>query len=575
VQPAAVGDAPHGADRGLADTLGAFLIERGLIDDATFDRARRATHTTAERFDRVLTRLGLLSEADLTAALCDYLAMPPAALADAPAEPILPEIIQPDFVRRNRVLPLCLAEDALVVGVADPFNDEPLRALAYLIGRTVSARLFVPADFDKVYQALYAPTHSETDGPQAGAGEASEIDVQRLRDMASEAPTIRLVNQIIHDAVEARASDIHIEPTADAVLVRYRVDGALRTVRTLATDLRAAITSRLKIMARLDIAERRLPQDGRVKVAVRGVDIDFRMSTIPTAFGESVVLRILDRSRVELDFGKLGFTPELVAGLQGLMSQPNGIILVTGPTGSGKTTTLYTALKMLNRPDRKLFTVEDPIEYQLERINQVQVHAGIGFDFPHALRSILRQDPDIIMIGEIRDLETARIAVQASLTGHLVFSTLHTNSAAASITRLVDMGIESYLLASTLRGVLAQRLVRRLCQRCSTRHDNAEHWALEIGRRVAGIEALGAPDLRKPMGCAACGGTGYSGRTTIAELMAVDGEIERLILSAASDADLEKAARSRGMLTMYEAGMAKVWTAVTTIDEVLSVTRPA
>jgi general secretion pathway protein E len=470
------------------------------------------------------------------------------------------------------VLPLFLGDNALVAGVTDPFNDEPLRALAYLIGRPVSVSLFMPADFDKAYQALYAP-HEAPDGHPVSAGEASEIDVQRLRDMASEAPTIRLVNQIIHDAVETRASDIHIEPTGDSVLVRYRIDGALRTVRTLATDLRAAVTSRLKIMARLDIAERRLPQDGRIKVAVRGIDIDFRMSTIPTAFGESVVLRILDRSRVELDFDKLGFTPELIAGLQSLMSLPNGIILVTGPTGSGKTTTLYTALKMLNRPDRKLFTVEDPIEYQLERINQVQVHAGIGFDFPHALRSILRQDPDIIMIGEIRDLETARIAVQSSLTGHLVFSTLHTNSAAASITRLVDMGIENYLLASTLRGVLAQRLVRRLCRHCCVSHDNADHWAKEIGRRVAGIEALGPPDLRKPTGCSACGSTGYTGRTTIAELMVVDGEIERLILSAASDADLEQAARSRGMLTMYEAGMAKVWTGVTTIDEVLSVTR--
>jgi general secretion pathway protein E len=566
-------DASERGDRDLAGTLGTFLVDRGLIDNATLDRAKRAARTTAERFDLVLTKLGLLSEADLTAALCAYLSIPPAALADVPAEPILPEAILTDFVRRNRVLPLYLDEDALVVGVADPFNDEPLRALAYLIGRPVSARLFVPADFDKAYQALYAPEDADTDGPRTSAGEASEIDLQRLRDIASEAPTIRLVNQIVHDAVEIYASDIHIEPTGDSVLVRYRIDGALRTVRTLATDLRAAITSRLKIMARLDIAERRLPQDGRIKSAVRGIDIDIRMSTIPTAFGESVVLRILDRSRVELDFAKLGFTPELVTDLQRLMSQPNGIILVTGPTGSGKTTTLYTALKMLNRPDRKLFTVEDPIEYQLERINQVQVHAGIGFDFPHALRSILRQDPDIIMIGEIRDLETARIAVQASLTGHLVLSTLHTNSAAASITRLVDMGIENYLLASTLRGVLAQRLVRRLCRHCCVAHDNAEHWAHEIVSRAAGVEALGPAGLRKPTGCDACGNTGYAGRTTIAELMTVDAAIERLILTAASDADLEQTARARGMLTMYDAGMAKAWTGVTTIDEVLSATR--
>src|SRR5262245_12637114 len=324
---------------------------------------------------------------------------------------------------------------------------------------------------------------------------------------------------------------------------------------------------------RLDIAERRLPQDGRIKIAVRGIDIDLRISTVPTAFGESVVMRILDRSRVDLDLVKLGFDAAHIDGLHELMRQPNGIVLVTGPTGSGKTTTLYTALKILNRPDAKLFTVEDPIEYQLAGINQIQVQPAIGLDFPHALRSILRQDPDIIMIGEIRDLETARIAVQASLTGHLVFSTLHTNSAAATITRLVDMGIENYLLASTVKGVLAQRLVRRLCPRCAARHENTDHWANEIRRSVPGIDGLGSADLRRATGCNSCGSTGYSGRTTIAELMVVDAEIERLILSAASDADLEQTARSRGMLTMYEAGMAKVWSGVTTVDEVLSVTR--
>jgi general secretion pathway protein E len=544
-----------------------------MIDDATLDRAQRAARTTTERFDRVLTKLGLLSETDLTNALCEYLELPPGSATEAPAEPILPLVIQPDFVRRNRVLPLAIADDALVVGVTDPFNEEPLRALAYLLGRPVSLRLFAPADFDKLYQLLYAPSALDTSAAESVVGEASETDVQRLRDMASEAPTIRLVNQLISEAVEARASDIHIEPMGDAVLVRYRIDGALRTVRTLPPDLRAGTTSRLKIMARLDIAERRLPQDGRIKIAVRGIDIDLRMSTIPTAYGESVVLRILDRSRVELDFAKLGFASEQLAAFQNLMSQPNGIILVTGPTGSGKTTTLYTALKMLNRPDRKLFTVEDPIEYQLDRINQIQVHPAIGLDFPHALRSILRQDPDIIMIGEIRDLETARIAVQASLTGHLVFSTLHTNSAAASITRLVDMGIESYLLASTLRGVLAQRLVRRLCTSCCVAHDNGEHWIEEIRRRVAEIDALGTANLRRPVGCSLCANTGYAGRTTITELMVVDPEIEQLILSSASDADLERIARSRGMQVMYETGMAKVWSGVTTVDEVLSVTR--
>ncbi len=561
-------------NRAPTDGFGAFLIEQNLIDHAVLERALRATRTAGERFDRVLTKLGLVSDADLAGALSQYLSIPLAAPADVPAEPILLEAIGPDFVRRNRVMPLAAAGDTIVVGIADPFNDEPLRALAYLTAMRITPRLFVPADFDKAYQALYVPSASE-EGPLEinGSAEASEIDVQRLRDMASEAPTIRLVNQIIANAVEVRASDIHLEPTVDAVLVRYRIDGMLRTAQTLATDLRAVVTSRIKIMSRLDIAERRLPQDGRIKIAVRGVDIDFRVSTAPTVFGESVVLRILDRSRIDLDFVKLGFDASHIAALQELMNQPNGIILVTGPTGSGKTTTLYTALKLLNRPDAKLFTVEDPIEYQLGGINQIQVQPAIGLDFPHALRSILRQDPDIIMIGEIRDLETARIAVQASLTGHLVFSTLHTNSAAATITRLVDMGIESYLLASTVKGVLAQRLVRRLCPRCATRHENADHWVREITASVPEIGKLGTPAIRRAKGCAACGHSGFAGRTTIAELLAVDPDIQRLVLSAASDTEVERTARAGGMKSMYETGAAKVWKGETTIEEILRATR--
>jgi general secretion pathway protein E len=399
------------------------------------------------------------------------------------------------------------------------------------------------------------------------------MDVQRLRDLASEAPTIRLVNQIITQAVEDNSSDIHIEPNINATLVRYRIDGMLRTAHTLDPGSRAAITSRIKIMAKLDIAERRLPQDGRIKIAVRGVDIDFRVSTIPTAFGESVVMRILDRSRVELDFVKLGFSDAHVRLLEDLLSQPNGIVLVTGPTGSGKTTTLYTALKGLNSSDRKIFTVEDPIEYQLAGINQVQVQPAIGLSFPSSLRSILRQDPDIIMIGEIRDLETARIAIQSSLTGHLVLSTLHTNSAAATITRLIDMGVENYLLASTVKGVLAQRLVRRLCPHCSCPHEGADHWAAEFRREVKIVEALGKPDIRQARGCVECGHTGFSGRSTIAELLPIDTEIQSLVLATAADAQINTVARDHGMITMYESGIAKVWRGQTTLEEVLRATR--
>ncbi|MGJ5222216.1 GspE/PulE family protein, partial [Bradyrhizobium oligotrophicum] len=477
------------------------------------------------------------------------------------------------FVRNNRVLPLGRSDGRLAVGVTDPFNHDPVRALAFLTGLPVDMRLFTAADFDKACSALYPNNASQDESRLGGGTEANEADVQRLRDLASEAPIIRLVNQVIAHAVEARASDIHIEPNVDQVLVRYRIDGVLRTVQVLAADLRAAITSRVKIMSKLDIAERRLPQDGRIKIAVRGIDIDFRVSTIPTAFGESVVLRVLDRNRVSLDFAELGFSEEHIATLQSLLQQPNGIILVTGPTGSGKTTTLYTALKALNNAERKIFTVEDPIEYQMPGINQVQVQSDIGLTFPHALRAMLRQDPDIIMIGEIRDLETARIAIQASLTGHLVLSTLHTNNAASAITRLIDIGVEYYLLASTLKGVIAQRLVRKLCMNCASPHPQAAYWAESFERSAPDLRAHGATDIRQPQGCEACGHTGFSGRSTIAEMLVVDEECQSLVLAKAADTAIERAARAGGMQSMYDLGVRKVWRGETTIDEVLRATR--
>ncbi|WP_410052174.1 GspE/PulE family protein [Bradyrhizobium sp. SZCCHNS30571] len=557
----------------LLQSFGDFLRAEGIVDRMSLDRAGRAAQTTGDRLDTVLTKLGLVSEAGLVAALAKFLALDLVRPDQIPIDPVLPELVEAEFVRHNHVLPLGCSDGRLAVGVTDPFNHDPIRALAFLTGLSVDMRLFTAADFDKACAGLY-PAMSRSDETRAtGGAEANEADVQRLRDLASEAPIIRLVNQIITSAVEARASDIHIEPNVDQVLVRYRIDGALRSVQVLAADLRAAITSRVKIMSKLDIAERRLPQDGRIKIAVRGIDIDFRVSTIPTAFGESVVLRVLDRNRISLDFVELGFSAEHIATLQALLQQPNGIILVTGPTGSGKTTTLYTALKTLNSTERKIFSVEDPIEYQMPGINQVQVQSEIGLTFPHALRSMLRQDPDIIMIGEIRDLETARIAIQASLTGHLVLSTLHTNDAASAITRLIDIGVENYLLASTLKGVIAQRLVRRLCPRCSHGHPQAAYWAESFERSVTGLRAHGRPDIRQPLGCSDCGNAGFSGRSTIAEMLVIDEACQSLILAKASDTAIERAAREQGMQSMYETGVRKVWRGETTIDEVLRATR--
>jgi len=558
---------------GFEESFGQFLVAERLIDSAPLDRAVSAARKTGERLDLVLTKLGLVPESGLAAALSKFLSLALVRPADVPLERVLPDVIETNYVRRNRVLPLAVKGGVVSVGMTDPLNLEPIRALAFLTNLKIEARIFTPADFEKAFDTLYALRASGPAGDSPGSLEASELDVQRLRDIASEAPVIRLVNQIITNAVEARASDIHIEPGVDQVLVRYRIDGMLRTAQALAPSLRAATTSRLKIMSKLDIAERRLPQDGRIKIAVRGVDIDLRVSTIPTMFGESVVLRILDRNRVELDFGCLGFSPDHVVTLQKLLNEPNGIILVTGPTGSGKTTTLYTALKTLNNSERKIFSVEDPVEYQLAGINQVQVQAEIGLDFPHALRAILRQDPDIIMIGEIRDLETARIAIQSSLTGHLVLSTLHTNSASAAITRLIDIGAETYLLASTIKGVLAQRLVRNLCLHCAREHKQAGHWAHELARAIPGLDACGPPDIREAVGCGECGGSGFSGRSTIAEILLVDSELHQLVLSNAPDDQIDKAARAQGMASMYQMGAAKVWRGETTIDEVLRATR--
>jgi general secretion pathway protein E len=554
----------------LNEQLGSFFASENVLEQVVVDRAQRAAQNAGERLDIVLAKLGLISEAEIGQAVCRFLGIKLVEPGDLPTTPILTDLIRADFVRHHQIVPLEATPNSLIVGVVNPFYGDPLRAISYITGRPLELRLLLASVFDKVYQTLYQAFSLEPGEAAPTDPYANDFDIQRLRDLASEAPTIRLVNEIIAQAVEKHASDIHFEPQIDALTVRYRIDGRLLVARSMPAGHKAPVISRIKIMAGLDIAERRLPQDGRIKIAVRGTDIDFRASTTPTAFGESVVLRILDRSRVDLDFVKLGFSAPHIRAFEKLLNEPNGIILVTGPTGSGKTTTLYTIFKALHSPDRKLFTVEDPIEYQLAGINQIQVHPDIGLTFPHALRSILRQDPDIIMIGEIRDLETAQIAIQASLTGHLVFSTLHTNSAAATITRLLDMGVENYLLASTVRAVLAQRLVRRLCSRCSEPHPEPELWSADIRGRVQCAEP---PDIRQPRGCDHCNHTGFSGRTTIAELMELTPAIQSLVLAASPDSEINEAALAAGMVSMQQSGLEKVWKGETTVEEVLRATR--
>ena len=550
------------------EALSGVLLERGLIDDKTLERARRVAGETGQRLDAVLTQLGLVSERGLAEALAAYLDLPMVTADRYPDVPLLVDRLKPRFLRKAHALPIAIEPDRLVLAMADPLDRFTRTAVAAATGRTVAIEIALPIELDAALNRLYPEAGGGVaEAPTGGTDEPLEEDAERLKDLASEAPVIRLVNQMIARAVETQASDIHIEPFEDRLRVRYRYDGVLHEAESPATRLTAAITSRIKIMARLDIAERRLPQDGRLKLAVRGQEVDFRVSTIPSLYGETVVLRVLDRTAVEFDYAKLGLPPGVTANLQRLLDLPNGMVLVTGPTGSGKTTTLYTGLLNLNSIARKIVTVEDPIEYQLTGINQIQVKPQIGLDFANLLRSILRQDPDVIMIGEIRDLETAQIAVQASLTGHLVLSTLHTNSAAATVTRLRDMGLEDYLITAVIKGVLAQRLVRRLCPHCKHPVEAPPEMIERFGldRRTTARPIL----LHHAVGCAHCRGTGYRGRQAIAELLIPNEEIERLIFARADHGAIERAAVAGGMHSMFDAGIDAALAGITTVEEVV------
>jgi general secretion pathway protein E len=568
----------------FADRLGNFLLERSILDRAALGRARSAQAKTNERFDFVLTRLGLIPEGNIAKILAEFLSLDFVETEGLPDRPVLENGVRPSFLKANRILPIGFNGEALIVAVADPFNTDAIQSLSYLVDRPIEQRIAAPSDVEKALERLYQKPDAELVEEEVApgivpAGEAIEDDVRRLQDLASEAPVIRLVHDLIGRAVEVPASDIHIEPREDCVRVRFRIDGLLHTVETLPPALRPAVTSRIKIMARLNIAERRLPQDGRIRATVRGHDIDLRVSTMPTLHGESVVLRILDRSTTRHDFPALGFSTEVLTALKKALTEPNGIVLVTGPTGSGKTTTLYTGLGSLNSTTQKIFTVEDPVEYELAGINQIQVQPQIGLTFASALRSILRQDPDIIMIGEIRDLETAEIAIQASLTGHLVLSTVHTNSAAATLTRLIEMGVADYLLASSLTAVLAQRLVRRLCA-CAVPMEPSKSLIEKLWHDAQGggpaseqpIETL-AVGLRRPHGCEACRQTGYRGRTSIGEILVMSDRLRELLVSGAGEHAIGQGAMAAGMTSIYRDGLLKAFRGETTIEEVLRVTR--
>jgi general secretion pathway protein E len=557
---------------GLLAKLGTTLVDSGAIDRRTLDRARRVANETGGRLDQVLTQLGLMSDRRLAETLAQLIAAPMVTASDYPEVPLFQDRLKPKFLRRARALPIAVNGDRATVAMADPLDLFTRDAIAAALGRAVAVAVAVPVELEAALDRLYTELQEGGGGEEllddiVPDAEPAEEDTERLKDLASEAPVIRLVNQLIARAVETHASDIHLEPFPDRLRVRYRYDGVLHEVEPPPARLQAAVISRVKIMARLDIAERRLPQDGRIKLTVRGHEIDFRVSTIPSLYGEKVVLRVLDRTAVEFDYEKLGLPRDVRQGLERALELPNGMVLVTGPTGSGKTTTLYTGLLKLNTVARNVVTVEDPIEYQLTGINQIQVKPQIGLNFANLLRSILRQDPDVIMIGEIRDLETVQIAVQAALTGHLVLSTVHTNSAAATLTRLRDMGLEDYLMTATLRAVLAQRLVRRLCPVCKTAEPAQPALIERFG--LDRLSAGRAITLYQAKGCSECRGTGFRGRRAIAELLVPNRAIDRLIFDGADDTAIERTAIEQGMRPIFDSGLLAVLEGDTTIEEVV------
>jgi len=541
--------------------LGEILIERKLITAEDLERALELQKERGDKIGKTLVDMGFVAMRDVLAALAEQWDVPLVAIDGPPAVSPETETLSPRFLRQFRCLPLSREDHTITLAMADPLDVETIASVRNCTGLKVNSVLAAEQEILDAIDRYYGESARAEHDLEGDAAEMSE-DLEHLRDMASEAPVIRLVNAIVALAVEKRASDIHFEPFEKDFRVRYRIDGVLYMQESPPREMKAAVISRVKLMAKLNIAERRLPQDGRIKIKTLGREVDLRVSTLPTLYGESVVMRLLDRSAGDFyDLGRLGFDRHMLDRMQHYTSLPHGIFLVTGPTGSGKSTTLYSALKQINQSDKKIITIEDPVEYQMDGINQIHVNPQIGLTFAAGLRHIVRQDPDVIMVGEIRDRETADTAIRASLTGHFVYSTLHTNDAPSAITRLVDMGVENYLITSSVVAVMAQRLVRLICNHCK----------VENGTRIA-------PDGEivtcfKGAGCEHCFGSGYAGRVGIFELMELNDDIRKLIVRGEDAIAITLAARRNGMRNLREDGWLKVAQGQTTPDEVMRVTQ--
>ena len=551
--------------------LGDILLEDGLITTDQLSVAVDQHQTLGRSLGRVLVDQGILSETQLVAALAQQIGLRFIDLSDFPVDGSALARIPGSVCRQHMAIPIGFEDGRIVVAMADPANvfaaDDIRTISGYEVLPAVATRADVAGAIDRYYRA-----DSDLDDLTTAledADEATGDDLAGLKEVVEDAPIVKFVNLLITQAIQDRASDIHLEPTEQDLRVRYRIDGVLHEVMRSPKSIQSGVISRLKIMADNNIAERRIPQDGRLSVSAHGKKVDLRVATLPTVWGEKVVMRILDNSTARLDLSELGFTQNNYERYSESFGKPYGMILVTGPTGSGKSTTLYATLNILNRPEVNIITVEDPVEYRLPGISQVQTNTKAGLTFASSLRSILRSDPDIVLIGEIRDHETAQIAVEAALTGHLVLSTLHTNNAPSAITRLTEMGIEPFLVGSAVDAVLAQRLARRLCMKCKEAYTPTEETL--TAAKVNWDLSTGIPTLYRPVGCPSCSNTGYKGRMALHEVMMVNEEIERLAVEHAPATEISAAALRSGMVTLRNDGMTKVLNGVTSIDEILRV----
>jgi type IV pilus assembly protein PilB len=558
---------------GDATPLGALLIDEGLLTDAQLDAALAEQTRSGKPLGRLLIESGTISEAELVRTLASQVGLEFVDLNDRAVDGSVASVVSESLARRYQAIPIGWEDGRLVVAMADPSNVfavDDIRAIAGADVRTVVA---TASQINETIERFYRMDTDVDAVVQAATEDADDdaTDLANVSELVEDAPIVKFVNLLVTQAVNDRASDIHVEPAEHDLRIRFRIDGVLHEVMRSPRSIQAGVISRLKVMADINIAERRIPQDGRISMKVGGRGIDLRVATLPTVYGEKVVMRILDKGQAVLRLEELGFLRETEDRFSSACHKPYGTILATGPTGSGKSTTLYAAINTLNKPDRNIITVEDPVEYRMTGINQVQINPKAGLTFASALRSILRSDPDIVLVGEIRDRETAVIAVEAALTGHLVLSTLHTNDAASTPLRLVEMGVEPFLVTSALDCVVAQRLARRLCDKCKESYQPTEAELMEVGWPMQDIDQSEWPTLYRAVGCTACGRTGYKGRFALHEVMLLSEEIERLIIERRSTEDLQKTAVMQGMLTLKSDGLRKVGMGLTSLEEIFRV----